>query len=161
MRASLRERARPSPVPPYRRAVSESAWVNSWNSFACCSAVRPMPVSATASSTQPRPSATLRTRRATSPSFVNLQALLSIEQNLLEPHGVCGERAQVLLRFNNEAVLVLLGELSCGADDLIDKPGQINRLGIEFELPGFDLREVQHFVDEAKEVAPGGIHTAQ
>src|SRR6516162_2483589 len=36
-----------------------------------------MPVSATASSTQSRPSATLRTRRATSPSFVNLQALLS------------------------------------------------------------------------------------
>src|SRR5262249_24606727 len=76
MRASLREMARPSPVPPYRRAVSESAWVKSWNSFACCSAVIPMPVSATASSTQSRPSATLRIRSATSPSFVNLQALL-------------------------------------------------------------------------------------
>src|SRR5215468_5003849 len=36
----------------------------------------PMPLSATASSTQSRPSATLRTRSATSPSFVNLQALL-------------------------------------------------------------------------------------
>src|SRR6266404_5325316 len=35
-----------------------------------------MPVSTTASSTQSRPSATLRTRKATSPSFVNLQALL-------------------------------------------------------------------------------------
>src|SRR5437762_150892 len=35
-----------------------------------------MPVSATASSTQSRPSATLRTRSATSPCFVNLQALL-------------------------------------------------------------------------------------
>src|SRR5215472_2623052 len=29
MRASLREIARPSPVPPYRRAVKESAWVKS------------------------------------------------------------------------------------------------------------------------------------
>jgi hypothetical protein len=28
-----------------RLAMSESAWVNSWNSFACCSAVKPMPVS--------------------------------------------------------------------------------------------------------------------
>src|SRR5262249_50894291 len=37
------------------------------NSLACCSAVMPMPVSATASSTQSRPSATLRTRSATSP----------------------------------------------------------------------------------------------
>jgi hypothetical protein len=34
----------------------------------------------------------------------------------------------------------LLGELSRGADNLIDKPGQINRLGIEFEFAGFDLR---------------------
>jgi hypothetical protein len=41
--------------------VRESAWVNSWKSFACCSAVKPMPVSATASSTQSRPTATLRT----------------------------------------------------------------------------------------------------
>jgi hypothetical protein len=47
MRASLRESARPSPVPPERRAVSESAWVKSWNSFACCWAVSPMLVSAT------------------------------------------------------------------------------------------------------------------
>src|SRR5437879_2094297 len=35
-----------------------------------------MPLSATASSTQSRPSATLRTRSLTSPAFVNLQALL-------------------------------------------------------------------------------------
>jgi hypothetical protein len=84
-----------------------------------------------------------------------------IEQNLLEPHGVRVERAQVLLRFDDDTVLVLLGELSRCADDLIDKPRQIHRLGIEFELPGFDLREVQHLVDEAKEVGPGGIHPAQ
>jgi hypothetical protein len=65
------------------------------------------------------------------------------------------------LRFDDEAVLVLLGELSGGADDLIDEPSQINRLGIEFELAGLDLGEVQYLVDEAKEVGPGGIHTAQ
>jgi hypothetical protein len=50
------------------------------------------------------------------------------------------------LGFDNEAVLVLLD--TRGADDLIDKPGQIHRLGIEFELAGFDLREVQYLVDE-------------
>src|SRR6266567_6809957 len=65
-----------------------------------------------------------------------------IEQNLLEPHGVSGERAQVLVRFDDESVLVLLGELSCGADDLIDNTCQIHRLGIEFELASLDLREV-------------------
>jgi hypothetical protein len=31
-----------------------------------------------------------------------------IEQDLLEPHGVRGERTQVLLRFDDKAVLVLL-----------------------------------------------------
>ncbi len=63
--------------------------------------------------------------------------------------------------FDSEAVLVLVGELSRSADDLIDKPWQTNRLGIEIELTGFDLRQVQYLVDEAEEVGPGGIHTAQ
>jgi hypothetical protein len=100
----------------------------------------------------------LRTRKATSQLAGIAQ---QIEQNLLEPHGVRVERAQVLLGLDDEAVLVLLGELSRGADDLVDKPGNINRFGIEFELAGFDLREVEHLVDEAKEMGPGGIHTAQ
>src|SRR5262249_58714631 len=65
-----------------------------------------------------------------------------IEQNLLEPHGVRIERTEVLSRLDGEVVLVLLGELSCGADDLIDEPDQIDTLRIEFELAGFDLRKV-------------------
>src|SRR5262245_48910199 len=76
MRASLRVMARPSPVPPKRCAVVLSAWANSSNSFACCSAVMPMPLSATATSIQSRPSTNLRALSLTSPSFVNLQALL-------------------------------------------------------------------------------------
>src|SRR5262245_45114973 len=52
MRASLRVMARPSPVPPKCCAVEASAWVNSSNSFACCSAVMPIPVSETANSTK-------------------------------------------------------------------------------------------------------------
>jgi hypothetical protein len=47
--------------------------------------------------------------------------------------------SEVLFGFDDEPVLVLLGELSRGADDLIDKPSQIHRLGIELELAGFDL----------------------
>src|SRR5258707_15734306 len=84
-----------------------------------------------------------------------------MEQNLLEPQGVRVERAQVLLRFDNETVLVLLGELSGGADDLVDKACQINRLGIEFELTGFDLREVEYLVDQAQQMGAGGIHAPQ
>jgi hypothetical protein len=69
-----------------------------------------------------------------------------IEQNLLEPHGVRSKRAHALLGLNDEAVLVLLGELSRGADDLVDKARQIDRLDIELKLPGFDLREVEYLI---------------
>jgi hypothetical protein len=127
--------------------------VNSWNSFACCSAVRPdagirdrklAPVASVRHLAHPQRGLAL---------FRELAGIAQqIEQYLLEPHGVGGERTQVLLRFDDEAVLVLLGELSRRADDFIDEPSQINRLGIELELAGFDLREVQYLVDEAEEV---------
>ena len=38
-----------------------------------------------------------------------------------------------------ETVLVLLGKLPRGADDFVDQRRQIHGLGIELELPGFDL----------------------
>jgi hypothetical protein len=48
-------------------------------------------------------------------------------------------------------------ELSRRADDLVDEPCQIHRLGVEFELAGFDLREVEYLVDEAQEVGPAAF----
>src|SRR5215813_6393551 len=84
-----------------------------------------------------------------------------VEQYLPQPHGVHSQCAEVLLGIDDEAVLVLLGKLTGGADDLIDKSYQINMLGIEFELAGLDLREVEYLVDEAQEVSTGGIHAAQ
>src|SRR6516225_2507675 len=44
-----------------------------------------------------------------------------IEQYLPQPHGVHRQCAEVLPDFNDEAVLVLLGKLSGGADDLVDQ----------------------------------------
>src|SRR5215813_4322719 len=44
-----------------------------------------------------------------------------VEQYLPQPHGVHGEDTQVLLGVDNETVLVLLGKLSGGADDLVDQ----------------------------------------
>ena len=38
-----------------------------------------------------------------------------IQQNLLEPHGISGDGAQVLLAIDNEPVVVLLCELSVEA----------------------------------------------
>src|SRR5262249_12686435 len=44
-----------------------------------------------------------------------------VEQDLPQPHGVHGQCAEVLLGIDDEAVLVLLGKLSGGADDLVDQ----------------------------------------
>ena len=122
MRASLRVMARPSPVPPNCWAVEASAWVNSWNSFACCSGVMPMPVSETASSIQSRPSAHPARPQPTSPSLVNLQALLSRLSRICRSRiGSTVSVPRFARRLDHEAVLVLLGELARGADDLVDQ----------------------------------------
>ena len=44
-----------------------------------------------------------------------------VEQYLPQPHGVHGQCAEVLLGVNDEAVLVLLGKLAGGADDVVDQ----------------------------------------
>src|SRR5262245_21320380 len=44
-----------------------------------------------------------------------------VEQDLPQPHGVDGQCAEVLLGVDNEAILVLLGKMSGGADDVIDQ----------------------------------------
>src|SRR6516162_6384209 len=106
MRASLRVIASPRPVPPKRCAVVASAWLNSSNSFACWSAVMPMPVSATAISIQSRPSRTRRARSLTSPCSVNLHALLKrlsricrnrMGSRVIVPRFSCASTARLFL----------------------------------------------------------------
>ena len=104
MRASLRVMVRPNPVPPKRCAVEASAWLNSSNTFVCCSGVMPMPLSATAISIQLRPSTSLRALSVTSPSLVNLQALL--------------RRLRRMARFGELTVLVL---------DFVEQPHVFDR----------------------------------
>ncbi len=78
---SRREIARPSPVPPKRRAVVESTWLKAWNRRSSLSAGMPMPVSLThisSISVRGPPLAVsrlLRTETNTSPWSVNFSAL--------------------------------------------------------------------------------------
>ena len=79
----------PRPVPPNRRVVEPSAWLNAWNNLLICSAVIPMPVSVTrktmlaAAGISPSPPAvpgergegTRRTSSRISPCLVNLLEL--------------------------------------------------------------------------------------
>ena len=65
------------------------------------------------------------------------------------------------MRLDQQAVLVLLGELARGADHLVDQRRELHGLRIELELAGFDLGEVEHLVDEAEQVGAGAIHALQ
>jgi hypothetical protein len=69
--------ASPSPVPPYRREVDESAWTNGWKIRSSLSTPMPTPVSETSNRITVRaPSLSARTTRTTiSPLSVNLIAL--------------------------------------------------------------------------------------
>src|SRR5262249_42534338 len=57
--------------------------------------------------------------------------------------------------------LVLLGQLSGGADDIFDQRCQLHGLWVELELPCLDLRQVEHLVDEAKKVSTSAMHALQ
>src|SRR5262249_26408792 len=62
-----------------------------------------------------------------------------VQEYLPQPHGVHRQCAEVLLDFNDEAVLILLGELARGVDDLVDQRSELQALRVEFELSGLDL----------------------
>ena len=65
------------------------------------------------------------------------------------------------MRVENQAVLVLLGKLSRSTDHLFDQRCELHGLRIEFKFPGFDLRQVEHLIDEAKQVSSGAVHALQ
>ncbi len=68
---------RPRPVPPKRREVDASAWVKPSKMRCCCSALMPMPVSATSTRRRTRWASCARRRKLTRtcPRAVNFSAL--------------------------------------------------------------------------------------
>src|SRR5262249_53411058 len=120
----------------------------------------PMPVSETANSTKLL--AHLACRKLDLARFGELARIAEeIEKDLPQPHWVHGQCAEVLLGVNDEAVLVLLGKLSGGGDNILDQRGLLYGLWVELELSGLDLREVEHLVDEAKQVSTSAVHALQ
>ena len=60
-----------------------------------------------------------------------------------------------------EAVLVLLGKLARSTDHLFDQWCELHGLRIELKFAGLDLRQVEHLIDEAKQVSSGAVHALQ
>ena len=84
-----------------------------------------------------------------------------VEQDLPQPHGIGCQHAKIVLRFHRELVLVLLRQLTRGADDLIDQRRQVHGFWVQLELAGFDLGEIEHLVDEAEQVLAGAVHALE
>jgi hypothetical protein len=81
----------------------------------------PMPVSETANSTKLLPLLTLRAASDLA-RFGELAGIAQqVQEYLSQPHGVHRQCAEVLLGVNDQAVLVLLGKLPGGANDVVDQ----------------------------------------
>src|SRR5262249_22119101 len=81
-----------------------------------------------------------------------------IEQKLPQPHGGDSEGTQLLLCFDQQTGLFLLGELARGADHLIDQRSELHRLVGEVQPSCLDLGKVEHLVNEAEQVGAGAMH---
>src|SRR5262249_28514172 len=57
-----------------------------------------------------------------------------IEQDLPQTQGIEGGGAEVLLRFDQQTVFVLLSELTRSADPLVDQGRELPRLGVKLKL---------------------------
>ena len=121
----------------------------------------PMPVSEIDSSTQSRPLTLLRPQLDLAVLGELAGIAQQVEQDLPQPHGVDGERAEILRGLDDEAVLVLLGKLARSTDNLFDQRRELHGLRIELKFAGFDLRQVEHLIDEAKQVSSSAVHALQ
>ncbi len=162
---SRRLMVRPSPVPPCLRVVDMSACEKGWNNFAACSRVMPMPVSRTENLSctfSPVLSKPGRCRSRISPRSVNLTALLTKLVRIWprrsgSPSSVSGmagrhmgQELQALL------VRLLRGERGDRTDDLVEP--EIG--GLEVELAGLDLREIEDVVDDGEQRGAGVVDLA-
>ena len=161
---SRRQMVRPRPVPPCLRVVDMSACVNGWNSFAACSGVMPMPVSRTENL-----SCTFSPVRSSSSIFSRISPLLGeldgvvdeVGQDLAEPQRVAQQVLRDVrrdVRQELQALLVRLlgGERGDGADDLVEP--EVG--GLDVELAGLDLREVEDVVDDGQQRRAGVVDLA-
>ena len=109
-RQKRRLMASPRPVPPYLRVVEASACMKSWKSLAVCSAVMPMPVSATAHR-DPVPVSLTAPRRSDrdQAALGELGGVAGeVEQGLAHARGIGAHGADVGGALEAEPVAVLL-----------------------------------------------------
>ena len=144
--------ARPSPVPPWRRAIDWSTWKNSSNTLALAESGMPTPVSVTWTATRsPRASADTWTW----PVSVNLMALpirlvriwrtrLTSQRTVGRSSGRRACRSRPLASASGTSVPTVAR--ICARD--------VGGLQIHLQMPRLDARQVEDVVDEPQQVLP-------
>ena len=162
---SRRQIVSPRPVPPCLRVVDMSACVNGWNSFADCSGVMPMPVSRTenlsCTFSPVRSSSSMSSR--ISPRSVNFTALLTRLVRIWPRRsgspsrcsGIAGR--DVRQELEPLVVRLLRGQRRDRADDVVEP--EVG--GLDVELAGLDLREVEDVVDDRQQRRAGVVDLAR
>ena len=124
----------------------------------------PMPVSETVNSTQSAPVGHLAHPQRHLALLGELAGIAQeIEQDLPQPHGVDGQRPtgcpahSTMSRF-------LFCSASCPAVPITSSisGADVDGFGLELELAGFDLGEVEHLVDQAEQMTvPAPMHALE
>ena len=139
-------------MPPYLRVVDESSWLNSSNSRCSRSAGMPMPVSrtATCSSLGSSPGSAVST---TSPASVNLTALPSRFTSTWRKRVTSPFRPVGKSRIDQEGELEPLARRRLGdqVERRLDARAQVERMPLQLQAAGVDLREVEDVVDDAEQ----------
>ena len=160
--ASRRLIARPRPVPPKRRLVETSAWLNDWNRRPTRSGGMPRPVSLTAAEIAIGPSRVadrvgLDGQRDL-PRVGELDRVAQqVQQDLAEPRDVADDDARRARPDVADQLEALLGrpgghQLQRRLDALVE----VERGGLQVHPPRLDLREVEDVVDDREQGLAAG-----
>ena len=146
---------RPSPVPPKRRVVDESACANGWNSRARCSS-RQADAGVGDRDGDLRVAVPERLRAGVqrdAPALGELDRVAEqVEQHLAHAGRIADQRvvrAGVDVHVEREALDDRL--LAERAGDALDQAGQRERGLFQLQPAGLDLGEVEHVVDDAQQ----------
>ncbi len=157
--ASLREIARPSPVPPKRRVVELSPCRNDSKSEAARSGEMPIPVSRTVttrSTVRSGRDGSLGARADRNGHFAGIGELHrvpdEVHDDLLHAGDVAEERDRnAVVHVERQLEAFLLGALREDVDRPFEARADLERSSLQAHPPRLDLREVEDVVDEAQE----------
>ena len=75
-----------------------------------------------------------------------------VEQDLSHPPSIGRDRDRWPARLQPELGIVLGSQRRDSDEQILDQSGELNRLNCQLEFPRFNLRKIQHVVDQLQKV---------